>query len=385
MSRCVPVPALVLALAFCAVGAVAWAGDPRATPPAPERWVVGDTVFEEVRVLSTSPSAVTIRHRGGLAQVPFSDLPEALRRRFAFDPMQAAAHDAAVQAENERRAAEAAIVAQQRRNEVAERSGVARTATERALQRFGRPAPVVNVDLREEFRALDLVAKNQGRRPSCSVFAVVSALEIQRAKLTGTVEKLSEEYLVWATRRQLGLTVGDTSRVHEGDDVGDRDAGYALGEVLAALRAYGIPLQAAMPNTYGLAQAEISSPPDHVIAEAQNRRDVFLHRVTGRTTEAQIDNLLHALAEGVPVVVGMRWPHSRTLRQPLLSEQAPVPGYAHAVTIVGCYSETGRKEDLRFIFRNSWGIRWGVGGHGFVTYDYLRRHLLEAVVLEVRH
>lgn len=373
-------------------GAAVWAVLPAvggSEPDAPvsrgaERWVVGETVFEDVRVISASPSAVTIRHRGGLAQVALVDLPEELRQRLGFDSRRAAAHEAAVKAEGERRAAEAAAAAERRRREAQERRGTARSATERALQRFGQPAPVVNVDLREEFRALDLITKNQGRRPSCSVFAVVSALEFQRAQTTGAAEKLSEEYLLWATRRHLGLAVGDRSRVHEGEDAGDRDAGYGLGEVLAALRAYGIPLQAAMPNTYGLAQAEIAAPPESVVADAQNRRNAFFHPLTGRTPEARIDNVLHALAEGVPVVVGLRWPHSRTLRHPLLAEQTPVPGYAHAVTIVGCYTETGRKEDLRFIFKNSWGIRWGAGGYGFVTYDYLRRHLLDAVVLEVR-
>ena len=87
----------------------------------------------------------------------------------------------------------------------------------------------------------------------------------------------------------------------------------------------------------------------------------------------------------VPVVVGLRWPHWRSLHPaPLLSGQTPREGRAHAVAIVGYVSEDGQPDNLRFIFKNSWGIRWGVGGSGFATIGYLHRNLLDAAVLEVR-
>ena len=54
------------------------------------------------------------------------------------------------------------------------------------------------------------------------------------------------------------------------------------------------------------------------------------------------------------------------------------------MTIVGYFTENGQPDGLRFIFKNSWGIRWGTGGYGFATIDYLQRNLLDAVVLEVR-
>ncbi|NJK46179.1 MAG: hypothetical protein HC933_19695 [Pleurocapsa sp. SU_196_0] len=41
---------------------------------------------------------------------------------------------------------------------------------------------------------------------------------------------------------------------------------------------------------------------------------------------------------------------------------------------------SGKKEDLTFVFRNSYGRRWGSGGYGFVQYGYLSQHLSDALL-----
>lgn len=346
-------------------------------------------VYRDAKVLSVTAATVTIRHAGGIVQLPLRGLAPELQQRFGYDPESEAFELRMI--ENERRMAQQAA----ERAETAARATAAAkpryadTPIGRALSRFGTRASVhpEGVDLRPRFRELDLGTKNQGLRPSCAVFAVVCALEYESAELpteSGKPERLSEEYLIWATRRILGIPAGEKRQVEiEGEETSD--AGFRLQEVLSALRAYGIPGQKEMPNTFGLGMEKIPDPGDEVIASARGRRQVSTYAVSGVNNAVKIANIVHVLNEGVPVVVGLRWPHWRTLRQtPLLSQQTPLEGRSHAVTIVGYVLADDASHALRFIFRNSWGVKWGVGGYGFVDATYLEHNLLDAVVLEVR-
>ncbi|MFT3829038.1 MAG: C1 family peptidase [Opitutaceae bacterium] len=343
---------------------------------------VDGIVYRSAKVVAVSPSTVTIRHPGGIAQLSLRKLPPELQQRFGYDP--------------DEEALEAKIIAQQRRAaEQAAQSASSATAMSgrrahddtpvgRALARFGTPAPMREVDLRPRYRELELGTKSQGLRPSCAVFAVLSALEFQNAAL-GVPEQLSEEYLIWATRRTLGIPFGEKRLLAEGDEGDARDAGFTLQEVLAAVRAYGVPLQKQMPNTFGVGMERIPDPSEEVITTARTRRQVATYSVPGVNSAVKISNIMHALNEGVPVVVGLRWPHWRSLAQAaVLSQQTPLERRSHAVTLVGYVSNNGQPSGLRFIFKNSWGIRWGTGGYGFVEIGYLERNLLDAVVLEVR-
>ncbi len=349
--------------------------------------VVEGVEYRDVKVLSVSPSTFTIRHRAGIVQLPLGRLSPELQERFGYNPDEEAFEKLMLESERKRAAARAEAEA---RAKVAARNALAQnqrpdTPVGRALSRFGTVATMGQVDLRPSFRQLELGTKDQGRRPSCSVFAVTSALEYQNAVAGGQAEKLSEEYLIWATRRTLGIPPGEkrTVEVDEGD--GDRDAGFTLQEVLSAVRAYGVPLQSEMPNRFGVGMEKIQDPGTDIVANARTRRQLSTFTVPGVNNDVKIANAMHALNEGVPVVVGLRWPHWRSLYPaPLLAGQTPLEGRSHAVTLVGYYSESGQPEDLRFIFKNSWGIRWGSGGYGFATIGYLRQNLLDAVVLEMR-
>ncbi len=352
-----------------------------------DRLEAKDVVYQTVKVLSVSGSTVTIRHSGGITQVPFRSLSPEMQQRLGYDPAAEAFDELVRAAENKHKEQQAPTAAA--KPVAAPKRAAARyddTPVGRALSRFGTPAPMRPVDLREQFRGLELGTKSQGLRPSCTVFAVVSALEFQNAAVVGQAEKLSEEYLIWATRRTLGIPAGEKRlAAGENGDEDERDAGFSLQEVLSALRAYGIPQQQEMPNTFGLGMEKIPDPSDEVVASARDRRRVSTFSVPGVNNSVKIANIMHALNEGVPVVVALRWPHWRTLqRSALLSQQAPREGYLHAVTIVGYASENGQPDGLRFIFKNSWGYRWGAGGYGFAEIEYLRRNLLDAVVLEVR-
>ena len=105
--------------------------------------------------------------------------------------------------------------------------------------------------------------------------------------------------------------------------------------------------------------------------------------VPGRDQTTRIANLVQALDAGIPVAVGLKWPPWRTLRTGYLSQQKPAPEGGHAITLVGYENKTGALQDTVFIFKNSWGVKWGAGGYGYVTYHYLDENLRDAAVLDI--
>ena len=388
--------AIVRALTLCTLLSPCWALS--TVPEYFDELEAGDTTYYQVKVKKVTPKSLLVLHEGGMAQILFKDLDPELQHAFGYDPEVEAAYNQRLRMENaiaKKRAREqGARLSRQRRTETqTTRRGLSPldANVDRILGRFGtEPKMKPTVDLRPRFRQLDLIAKTQGIRPSCSVFAVVSALEFQNSKVSGKPEKLSEEYLIWATRRILGLPTGMDREIDLRPDEGEvvaqyQDAGFSLIEVLQALRSYGIPTYDRKPNTFGLAMAKIADPDPELIQEAQTRRRVYTIPITGRDSVTRINNIIHVLNEGVPVVVGMGWPHWKTLsNSATLSKQKPLEGSGHAVTFVGYRCANGVKESTRFIFKNSYGIEWGVGGHGFVTHDYLAKYLQGAVFLDVQ-
>ena len=340
---------------------------------------IGNTVYSDVTLLSVNARTIVIAHSGGLASIRLRDLPHDLQTRFGYDPAAEAAADAALEHASER-------AALQRRPAASPAAGN-ESKFETLLRSFGQPPEIRNeTDLRPRFFQLALDVKNQGRRPSCAVFAVVSALEYQNAEVTGQPEKFSEEYLIWATRKTLQRSPPSAEASASGrpEAPEDSDEGFSLSDVALALRVYGIHPQSAMPNAGYRSMDAIPEPSPEVIEQAHTHRRVFVHFVPGHDAAVQIDNIIQALNAGVPVAIGLRWPNFRAIRDGLLSEQAPVPGAMHAVTLVGYRSGDGGAGGVVFLFKNSYGPSWGEGGYGRVTSGYLRNHLLAAAVLEVQ-
>jgi len=336
---------------------------------------VGATIYRQVQVRSVNVRTLMITHSGGMASIRLRDLAPEWQARFHFDPLAAAAAD-----EADKNAPPPAPVV--RRSKPAVAKGLSRF--DALLQQFGQPAEVrPEVDLRPKFFQLELGVKNQGYRPSCAVFAVVSALEFQNAELAGKVEKFSEEYLIWAVRRSVQRMAAPAAAPDDPNSGEYRDEGFSLREVVDALRAYGIPLQATMPNTFGRRIDAIEDPPPAIVQEARSHQRIFAHQLPGRDKATLINNIVHALNNDLPVAVGMAWPANRVVNG-YIGRQDGDPARGHAVTLVGYKSATGRIEDTYFIFKNSWGPTWGQGGYGTVTFGYLQRNLFDAVLLEIQ-
>ena len=344
---------------------------------------VGLTTYQHVKVKSVTARTIMIAHDGGFASVHLRDLSSELQVQFGYSPEAEIAAEqsisqASVQAEAKRVSATKA--------KAAIKKAANDSKIDRLLQSFGQaPEIKAEVDLRQRFFDFGLGVKDQGFRPSCSVFAVVSALEFQIADEVGQAEKLSEEYLIWATCKTLNRAPKTSDALGSTDDenADDLDEGFALSEVVNALRSYGIPAQSSLPNKF-LHTMKIADPPKNIIEEARNHQRVFVHQIPGRDPQTRLSNLIQTLDAGFPVPVGMHWPYSRSVHGGYIDNQQVIPNAGHAVTLVGYTNKTGRVEDTVFILKNSWGARWGQGGYGHVTYRFLESHLMDAVLLEVQ-
>jgi len=332
---------------------------------------VGATTYHDVRVRSVTVRSLVITHRDGLGSIRLRDLSPDLQKAFGYSPETEATADAA--------AAKAPPPALVRKPSAPKRPAPSKFDT--LFRQFSQPPEIrPEVDLRPRFTELGLYAKNQGRRPSCAVFAVVSALEFQNAELLGHPEKLSEEYLIWASRKILGRDrPADANST--APSTGDEDEGFALGEVVAALRTYGIPLEDSMPDTLGKKMQDIAEPSPALIEEARRHCHVAVYPVPQTDL---IANLVQSLNAGVPVVIGVKWPHYAASQAGYLSRQQPMLGSGHAVTLVGYHSPTQSLDDVVFLFKNSWGVQWGAAGFGQATTEYLKANLTSAVILEVQ-
>ena len=356
---------------------------------------VGKTVYQRVQVRSVNARSLMISHAGGLASIRLRDLSPELQAAFGYNPDADAAADLALK--NAQFHAEQKAE-QKRAKEAAPKSGppAARRPAGGApfdalLQSFGQPPEIrPGVDLRPQFMQLALNVKNQGPRPSCAVFAIVSALEFQNAQLTGQPERFSEEYLVWATCKTLNRAPrarpaedpdAAPAENENSENLDSADEGFALSEVVTALRAFGVPLQTSMP--YSFSKTLAADPPRETIDEARRHRRVSVFALPGRDEATRISNLVQALDAGVPVAVGLRWPAWRALRSGYLDQQKPLEGNGHAVTVVGYENKTGAIKDTVFVFKNSWGVKWGAAGYGYATYDYFNHNLVDSALLEV--
>ncbi len=341
-------------------------GPALANPNPSESWVVEGKTYTEIRVQEVTPATVTIFHRGGICQLPLSRLPADLQERFGYDPEKSEewTREAAAGLEAtgvmERQALEAHASLRSPSSEV---EAWADAETGEIVEEVTRVDLLEGADLRPVYASYGLHFKDQGRRPSCAVFALVSAVEYELARQSGLPVPLSEEFLIWAVRKlQPGIPI---------------DTGFHFPEVISALQAYGVPRQAVMPNTFGR-PVDAIKPTSEALFDASTRRNILPVWYRPGTPDL-IPRLVHTLNHGTPVVVGLRWPNWRTLEgNHLLRDQLPLPGAAHAVTLVGYQCPDRTPANLVFIFRNSYGINWGLGGYGFVAASYLREHLVGA-------
>ncbi|MBK1880255.1 C1 family peptidase [Pelagicoccus mobilis] len=338
----------------------------------------GGKTYTQVMVLSANESSLSIKHSRGISQIALADLAPELQSKYGYRASADAARNRKLEqmrrvqtAEaNERLQAKVKIAQSRSRAQAATASPSVRSA----FARFGvDPHLSSELDLRPSFRGHGISIRKQ-RGPSCSVHAIAAALEYQFAEEKGKKINVSERYLVEATSKTLGRqTRNDMDAVSGGS--GAVEEGFSLEQVFQAIRGHGLALE--VPNEKGYPQTSLPKEFENI--------NFSPFQIPGAKTEAGVGNLIHVLNAKMPVVVGVGWPNGMRVRNTsVLSKQPPADGIGHAVTIVGYRCPTGKIEDTKFIFRNSWGPRWGAGGYGFFTYEYLLKNLWSSYVVELR-
>lgn len=208
------------------------------------------------------------------------------------------------------------------------------------------------VDLRPEFDRLGIGPRSQGARPTCSVFTVVSTLELALARVRGEGLRLSPEF----ANRAKNLV---TRRVHDGGFFHD---------ILAGLAREGIVRESAMPYAKRFdPDAKPAIAAELLAGEAAELRAQIGQRLVVRWIKpwsasqkgldaAQFDAVRRVLANGLAVATGMA--HSRTLVGYRDDEHAPGGGM--------------------FLTLDS-----GLGRYAEVSYEFVRTELFDVFCFDV--
>ena len=231
------------------------------------------------------------------------------------------------------------------------------------------PAPLPDaVDLRPQFAQLDLAPRRQGKRPTCSVFTVVGALEFATAKGQGHTPRLSVEFLNWAANK----TAGDTQ---DGAFFSDLWKGFST---------YGICTEADLP--YQDRPDASLLPGAAAMADAKPRLGLGLRQhwikewnVNTGLTEDHLAAIQRTLSQGWPVCAGLRWPKREQWVTNVL-QMCPSNSVrdGHSVLLVGYKNDPAQPGGGVLIFRNT----SGPGHDGMMPYAYAREYMNDALWID---
>jgi hypothetical protein len=226
------------------------------------------------------------------------------------------------------------------------------------------------VDLTPEFNGLGLIPQVQGA-DTCSLHAVASLAEFELAERDRRPSaERSTEFLIWAAKKATGKK-------------GDQAMFY---EAVCGLNRFGICHAALMPEVApgGARRVPSAAALADAKEESQRWKVHWIKRwdLKRPLDDAQIRGIKDALAHGHPVACGLRWP--KVLKGYELI-QVPPPNAVedgHSIALVG-YSDDSQPGGGVFLFRNSWGPKWGKNGYGSMSYAYARTYANDALWLEL--
>ncbi|MEJ5252911.1 MAG: C1 family peptidase [Chthonomonadetes bacterium] len=225
-----------------------------------------------------------------------------------------------------------------------------------------------SVDLRSRFKRWGLEPRAQGARGTCSVFAMVGAIEYAVARRLRKGIRLSAEYLNWAGHRATGRTA---------------DGGF-FSEIWQGFETYGICPEELMPYSADYNPAMEPSPQAKEQAKRFKSLGLKLHWIkewdvrTG-ATEEQLLTIKRVLQHGFPVSGGFRWHKVEKWVNGVLQMCPPEEVFdGHSVLLVG-YRDDAKQPGggVFFIFNSGSSER-----EAMIPYEYVRTYLNDAVWIE---
>lgn len=241
-----------------------------------------------------------------------------------------------------------------------------------ALAALGEPVPD-KVDLGPEFQRFGLTPQQQGARSDCSLFAVTALAELELAKnAPDDVERLSEEFLIWAAHAASETRADDQAMFFQ---------------AVHGLSAYGICASRLMP--YAHTRDAKRKPSREALADARARSERWkIHWIkrwdaaTG-ISGGELAEIKQALARGHSVACGLRWPKKLDGAEILHVPRAQEVEDGHSIAFTGYQDNAGRPGGGVLFFRNSFGAQWGHQGYGEMSYAYASAYANDAVWLEL--
>ncbi len=229
------------------------------------------------------------------------------------------------------------------------------------------------ISLIPEFQNLGLPPRAQGKRDTCSLFAITALAEFEYAKNNPAPPMpFSEEFLIWAVNR--------TRRASKDQAKFD--------EAVRGLNAFGIASEKMMP--YASTHDPGRKPSLAAIKDAWSRsgrwRAFWIKRWNPRSPlrEPQLLAIKKALASGHLVACGLRWPKSEKGHQLLEVPPSSRVFDGHSIVFVGYEDKPKQMGGGILLFRNSNGLQWGNKGYGTMSYAYARAYANDALWLQLR-
>jgi hypothetical protein len=241
----------------------------------------------------------------------------------------------------------------------------------------GGAATINGVDLRPQIAARGLDVRDQGGRPTCTIFASAFLIEYMQSFTAGAPgPHASIEYLNWAANEATGST---------------DDGGY-FEDVVAGYDKWGEVAEGRWPYTEAFAFTPAIRA--GMAAEGVGNRSLTPEMIrpndgTWGISDAVLQQMILSLNAGVPVAAGFRLSsHIQTVELDSIvawDGLADLDGlYGHSMAIVGYQVTPAAGGGGYFIVRNSGSPTWGDHGYLYASFDYVRKNVADVLAFRGR-